>query len=137
MSNKERMLLVLVCIATPFAYSFITQLWRDTFPFHAPAFHVVAFTYAIAFAIEAIGACLAAIALALPLAWLIQRRPLLVAVCLGTAACVTLLPDLILFGVQLGEYRPTVIQVPSLLAFFLVCWLVATIVMAYRSRSAA
>jgi len=134
MSNRDRLLLTLFCAIAPFLYSYIMRIWLNSSVLQPiPPFHLVAFTYALAFAVEAIGAALAALVLSVPLACLIHSRPLFLAACLASAAAVSLLPDIFLPSVR--SYAA--MQVPALLAFFCVSWLAAALVVSRKRRRAA
>ena len=125
-------------IVTPFVFSEVTSYWRNL-PArlqHAFLFQPVALGYVFATLSEAAGAGIAAFILAIPLTWLVRSRPLLLALFLGLAAAVTILPDLYLL-VRFSQVRLVVVQLPALVSFFLLSWFFAVWVTTHLGQRAA
>jgi hypothetical protein len=113
------------------------RLWRGlSLVQHTPAINSIPLSNALAFAADAIGAGIAALGLCISLFLLVRSHFLFLACCLSIAVFVSLVPE-ILIGINSDTFRYAVIQVPGLIAFCTVCWLVAARFAARKPQQAA
>jgi len=150
MARRNRLIFALFLIATPFVYSIVTQSWRDLLQPVASSIRFgsamtqVVVSHLFAYTGEAIGACLAAFILAVPLAWLIRSRPFLLASCLLGACCFTLLPDIISLSIpdaptdfKLFVLKFIALKARYLLVFFVFCYVASSLIVKRIGKHAA
>ena len=123
MEKRAGWILLLFCIASPFVYAYITGFFRNLKirAFKDAMSDSILMSNLLGWTVEIIGAGVAAVIVAAPVAWLIRGRQLFLASCLAIAAAVTLLPDIVI-GARIASFRFVLFQLPTLLAFFFLCW---------------
>ncbi len=133
-SNRNWLIIALFCILAPLVHFYVQVFWS----MHAmPAFPVSfgksqALTMGWLLALDLLGAAFAALVIAAPLAWLVRRRPLLLALLLTIATAIATF-----FTWQsdsAADSRVMLLTLSELLAFFLFCWGVAVIVVRNTNR---
>jgi len=124
LSNRDRLILVLFCVLAPFVHFYVQLYWSMVTLRALPATRSQLFAVVWLFAGDFVGAALAALVLAAPLAWLTRGRPVLLAVLLAsTTAAVAIF-------LWQGSFtgRAALLTFAELLAFFFLCWVTASAV---------
>jgi hypothetical protein len=129
MMNRDRWTLALFCIASPFVYAYTTGFWRSLkmSALKGAVSESIPLSNLLGWAVEIVGAGIAALIVAAPVAWLLRGRPVFLASCLAMAAAVTLLPDIVI-GARVAYFKFILLQLPTLLVFFFLCWGVAILI---------
>jgi hypothetical protein len=132
LSTREWLILALFFAAAPFVHFYVQVYWSMlSMPFlPSVASHLRTTLWLVAE--DLVGAAIAAILLAAPLAWLMPKFPLLLASVIATATVAVAL-----FTSQ-GSLSGLVAILTSveLAAFFVFCWVVASVVVNYMRRHA-
>jgi hypothetical protein len=123
-SNRDWLTLVFFCVAAPFVHFYVQLYWSMFALRFFPGTRSQLATMLWLYTQDLAGVILAALLLAAPLAWLVRRRPFLLAafLALSTTAVALLLWQ--------GSFtnNAAYLTFAELASFFLVCWLIATIV---------
>ena len=136
MSRRNKLALVIFCVAAPFVYVHVTQGFRDVkIPMLMGFIHGSIFlANTLVVAREILGTASAAVILAAPLAWLIRGRPLFLALCLSIATAIfTLVPDVWLDS-MLSNYSFSLRELSVQVIFYFFCWVVAIVVNRFIKR---
>ena len=116
--------MVLFCGLAPFVHFYVQLYWSMVTLRALPTTRSQLFATVWLFAGDLIGAALAALVLAAPLAWLTRGRPVLLAIILASTTAAAA------FFLWQGSFtdRAALLAVIELLAFFFLCWGAASVV---------
>jgi hypothetical protein len=132
LSTRDWFVLAFFCLVAPFVHFYVQLYWSMLAIRAVPVTRSQVFTAISLYAGDLMGAVLAALVLALPLAWLIRRRPFFLAALLASTTTVVAL-----FLWQ-GSFTDSaaLLTFAELLTFFFLCWATASIVIRRLRRGA-